>query len=93
MSNVNEVPRPDQVIVSTERSEEIGVAIRSMVFLLDSITEEELQTICIEAERDSAFGPFLDPTAYQSGDKFRLNRQMKIVANGLLALKKELANQ
>jgi len=93
MSNANEVPRPDQVILSRERSEEIGTAIRSMLILLGSITEEELQPICAEAERDSAFSPFSNPTAYQDGGRFQVNKQVKTIANGLLVLKKELAGQ
>jgi len=87
---MSEDSHPEQAILSEERSEEIGVALRSILLLLDSITEEELQAICLEAERDNAFGPFLNPTAYQSGGRFQVNKQMKVVASGLLELKRRV---
>lgn len=89
---MSEVPRSDQVILSEERSGEIGVAMRSILLLLGSITEEELRAICSEADKDSAFGPFLDPTAYQSGSRFRLNNQAKMIAKGLLEVKQALVS-
>lgn len=80
------------MILTAERGQQIGDTIRSILENLASITEEELEDLQTEAQRDSAFGPFLDPTAYQGGQRFDLNRKMKLMAEALLELKRRVGN-
>lgn len=77
------------MILTEQRGEEIAGAIKSILLLLGSITEEELQAIKMEAERDSALGPFFNPSAYL-GERFHLNQKMNMIAERLLELKRGL---
>lgn len=74
------------MVLTKQRGEEIATVIRSILLLVASISEEELKNIRDEAKRDSAIGPFFNPTAYL-GERFHLNRRMGLIAKSLLELK------
>jgi len=76
--------------ITRQRALEIASVIYAIFDHLDSITEEELQELQTEAQKDSAVGPFLDPSAYQGGARFKLNQAMGIIAKSLSELKTQL---
>lgn len=78
--------------LSNERLEELGGTVELILSLLKSIEEEELEAVARAFQKDSAFGVFIDPSAYQDGRRFRLNAQVSKVCEHLLTLKQELAS-
>jgi len=72
--------------------EEVGKSVESLVAAVNAVSIEELDAVLASISRDTALGPMVDPSAWQSGGRFEAARLTRKVVQAIRGFKVEVSS-